>query len=152
MASYTNRQDKAKEALNSLSRLTARRKNKAPEELAKIIASNPLHEEAKEALLGQVALAKQLNKPGYLRTLAGFLDSFQFGSREWISTHISHLTPAKQRSWDHKPTGRSQDVRLQSDPTLERRQKEVVSEAVVEPRRQRSLSLPVQRRQAQATW
>ena len=133
MASYTNRQDKAKEALDSLSQLTARRKNKAPEEPAKIIASNPLHEEAKEALLGQVALAKRLNKPGYLRTLAGFLDSFQFGSCEWMSTHVSHLTPAKQRSWDHKPTGRSQDVRLQSDPTLERRQEEVVSEAVVEP-------------------
>ena len=68
-----------------------------------IIASNPFHEEAKEALLGHVELAKQLNKPGYLRALAGFLDSFQFGSRQWISTHVSHLTPAKQRFWDHKP-------------------------------------------------
>ena len=60
--------------------------------------------------------------------MAGFLDS-----PGWRSTHVSHLTPAKQRSWDHRPSGRSQDVRLKSDPTLERRQEEVVSEAVVEP-------------------
>ena len=112
--------DQALAELRKVDRLSTRRQNKSPKELALIVSSSPLHQEAIDTLLRQVEVAKEYDKQDWLRSLATWLDSYQFHSREWISRNISPLASAKKHTWEEKPTGTSKDIRLDSDPTIER--------------------------------
>ena len=109
--------DQALSELRKVDRLSTRRKNKSPKELALIVSSSSLHQEATDPLLRQVEVAKEYDKQDWLHS---WLDSYQFHSREWISRNISPLASAKKHTWEEKPTGTSKDIRLDSDPTIER--------------------------------
>ena len=83
------------------------------------------HEEANRVLLRQVEQARKYRKTDWLSCLAKLLDTYQFDTRDWISSHVSPLAHIKTSAWSNQPTSYSRDVSLDVDPDLERRQKVV---------------------------
>ena len=57
------------------------------------------HEEAKRVLLRQVELSRKYRKTDWLSCLAKLLDTYQFDTRDWISSHFSPLAPIKTSAW-----------------------------------------------------
>ena len=112
--------DQALAELRKVDRPSTQGKNKPPKELALIVSSSSLHQETIDTLLPQVEVAKEYVKQDWFHSLATWLDSYQFHSREWILRNISPLASARKHSWEEKPTGTSKDIRLDSDTTIER--------------------------------
>lgn len=81
------------------------------------------------AVLDQVEIAKGLGRKEWLRRVANDALDFQFNSREWISKNIFSLGKERKRFVSDMPTGRSRDIRIKTDPNLERREETVVPES-----------------------
>ena len=65
-------------------------------------------------------MAKSKGNTSWLNCLARELNVLQFHSAEWISKHISKVNLPRKPVWNDSPSGQSRDVRLQSDPSIER--------------------------------
>ena len=76
-----------------------------------------------DALFGQVGIAKEMGRKEWLKCVAKDALDFQFSSRDWISRNVFSLGKEKRRApICQMPTGRSRDIRLLTDPNLERRE------------------------------
>lgn len=76
-----------------------------------------------QLVLDQVNLAKERQRNQWLREVAHDALVLQFHSRAWISENIFSLGKEKRKqSKVDRPTGRSRDIRLLTDPNLERRE------------------------------
>ena len=74
-----------------------------------------------DALSGQVKIAKEMGRKEWLKCVAKDAFDFQFISRDWISRNVISLGKEKCRiPICQMPTGRSRDIRVLTDPNLER--------------------------------
>ena len=81
-----------------------------------------------DALFGQVKIAKEMGRKEWLKCVAKDALDFQFISRDWISRNVFSLGKEKRRApICQMPTGRSRDIRLLTDPNLERREENAVT-------------------------
>ena len=81
-----------------------------------------------EALLDQVEIARSKGRKEWLKQVARDAPALQFHSRAWINSNIYDLGGEKKKSVASKmPEGRSQDIRLRTDPNLERREENAAS-------------------------
>ena len=81
-----------------------------------------------EALLDQVEIARNKGRKEWLKQVAKDALALQFHSRAWINSNIYDLGGEKKKSVASKmPEGRSRDIRLRTDPNLERREENAAS-------------------------
>lgn len=76
-----------------------------------------------DALYGQVCIAKEMGRKEWLKCVAKDALDYQFISRDWISRNVFSLGKERRRNpICQMPTGRSRDIRLLTNPNLERRE------------------------------
>ena len=73
-----------------------------------------------DALKGQAEVAKKSGNRAWCSTAAKSAEALQFYSREWIEQHLSSVTHSP-RTPSVMPAGPSRDIRLDTDPFIERR-------------------------------
>ena len=73
-----------------------------------------------DAIYGQVKIAKEMRRKEWLKCVAKDALDFQFINRNWISRNVFSLGKEKRRN-PVCQMGRSRDIRLLTDPNLERK-------------------------------
>ena len=106
--------------INKIKDMTsARQLVRSKDLVAQILLSPAEGAQQMELMLGQVAVAKSRRDEGWLRAVAREADKLQFAERQWIADHIFPLQ-WPNRSKEAKMPEPTRDIRLKSDPNLER--------------------------------
>ena len=82
-----------------------------------------------DALKGQAELAKKRGNRAWCATAAKSAEALQFHSTQWIEHHLSSVS-RNQRTPSAMPAGPSRDIRLDTDPSIERHVEDAAEEVM----------------------
>ena len=82
-----------------------------------------------DALKGQAEVVKKRGNPAWCSTAAKSAEAPQFHSKEWIEQHLSSVSRSP-RTPSAMPAGPSRDIRLDTDPSIERHVKDAAEEVM----------------------